>query len=570
MPLAADNQVEFGRRRRDSRSDSSRESSPIRRPQRSFTPTSDDEIDTSKLVAGAHDESPPPEGGPLIRASLAFGGAFVKPSLNTYAPVVVKKPRLTFLPGQAVSIPPKVRKKRQPRFPGHTNRFRVDSTYDPTPPPNKPALALGNGPYTSIYRMATPADASTSRKKPASEKATSKSKAKASIRAPKRQQHQFSVEPELSPEEEEVLHRSTPGDKTQALVTSSNAPRNLQPPSKLAKDAPRLVTLLIEDVRGESPDSLLAEVRVPLRDSENVKEHGYWAYAEDICSTLQNSAARIDGPAKVSTWRGKYRQVILRVNEYNDDNWVQGHIVVKPDRTLEVRVEKDGHPLRPAEIRTSQKRRHSSSEDSDHRDRRRHHHTASALASPSNNFSHSRHDDDQEMEIEDENDDQHAIDEPQGSSFTAMEDEDDGEAVLKRITEEVNDILSTESDWEQFFRSLGRAHLSGVISCYTIVQRFVDKWVGKRTPSGALIEPSHIAAALSIEDVEEDGNKYMERCAETMKLLALYGPSGKRSEDPEVAAMIQNTEPPGYGNKPELVLLRRLRGIDKQWRDAHP
>ena len=55
-----------------------------------------------------------------------------------------------------------------------------------------------------------------------------------------------------------------------------------------------MVTLLIEDVRGEIPDSQLAEVRVPLKVAEDPTE-GFWAIAKDICEALQESPSRIDG-----------------------------------------------------------------------------------------------------------------------------------------------------------------------------------------------------------------------------------------------------------------------------------
>lgn len=37
-------------------------------------------------------------------------------------------------------------------------------------------------------------------------------------------------------------------------------------------------------MRGEAPDSQLAEVRVVLRDSEDTARDGYWANAEDVVS----------------------------------------------------------------------------------------------------------------------------------------------------------------------------------------------------------------------------------------------------------------------------------------------
>lgn len=55
-----------------------------------------------------------------------------------------------------------------------------------------------------------------------------------------------------------------------------------------------MVTLLIEDLRGATPDSQLAEVKVPLKPAED-PEDGFWADAVDICNALQASPSRIDG-----------------------------------------------------------------------------------------------------------------------------------------------------------------------------------------------------------------------------------------------------------------------------------
>jgi hypothetical protein len=54
-----------------------------------------------------------------------------------------------------------------------------------------------------------------------------------------------------------------------------------------------MVTLLIEDRRlNDSP--VLVEVKVPLRHVPGTPDF-YWADAQDISRTLQESAARVDG-----------------------------------------------------------------------------------------------------------------------------------------------------------------------------------------------------------------------------------------------------------------------------------
>ena len=84
----------------------------------------------------------------------------------------------------------------------------------------------------------------------------------------------------------------------------------------------RIVTLLIEDMRSGVPDSLLAEVRVPLKIDH---DGGFWADAKDIvrgfallesassliallqqCEQLQGSPSRIDGEFLVLYSRLRY------------------------------------------------------------------------------------------------------------------------------------------------------------------------------------------------------------------------------------------------------------------------
>ena len=84
----------------------------------------------------------------------------------------------------------------------------------------------------------------------------------------------------------------------------------------------RIVTLLIEDMRSGVPDSLLAEVRVPLKIDH---DGGFWADAKDIvrgfallesassliallqqCEQLQGSPSRIDGEFLVLYNRLRY------------------------------------------------------------------------------------------------------------------------------------------------------------------------------------------------------------------------------------------------------------------------
>ncbi|KAJ3512715.1 hypothetical protein NLJ89_g3356 [Agrocybe chaxingu] len=105
-------------------------------------------------------------------------------------------------------------------------------------------------------------------------------------------------------------------------------------------------------MRSGTEDPQLAEVKIPLRPGDNPAD-GFWADAKDIGTQLQSSPARIDGPARAYTLRGKYRQFILRVTSDNVDEISSCNVVVKPDRTIDLVVEllqPPGQVPRPPQI----------------------------------------------------------------------------------------------------------------------------------------------------------------------------------------------------------------------------
>ncbi|KAF8070543.1 hypothetical protein FPV67DRAFT_1026055 [Lyophyllum atratum] len=99
-----------------------------------------------------------------------------------------------------------------------------------------------------------------------------------------------------------------------------------------------MLTLLIQDIRSGVTDHQLAEVRLPMKPANDPSD-GFWADAKLLGQQLQSSASRIDGPAKVYTLRGKYRQFFLRVTAENADEFISTHLAIKPDRMLDVVVE---------------------------------------------------------------------------------------------------------------------------------------------------------------------------------------------------------------------------------------
>ncbi|KAG2146475.1 uncharacterized protein EDB93DRAFT_1149271 [Suillus bovinus] len=121
--------------------------------------------------------------------------------------------------------------------------------------------------------------------------------------------------------------------------TLSAQERSVAPPASGGPMRPlRMVTLLIEDVRSGVPDHQLAEIKVVLRPGED-PDGGFWANAKEVCETLQAGPSRIDGPARVYTLRGKYRQFFMRVDADNVLEVESCNLGVSKERTLEVVVE---------------------------------------------------------------------------------------------------------------------------------------------------------------------------------------------------------------------------------------
>ncbi|KAI0768811.1 hypothetical protein BD413DRAFT_436433, partial [Trametes elegans] len=93
----------------------------------------------------------------------------------------------------------------------------------------------------------------------------------------------------------------------------------------------------IEDKRHPECENMLAEVRVPLKQTDGGDE-GFWADAQDVSEELQKGPSRIDA-AKVYTQRGKYKQYFLRIS--SDGEWVSqpANLQVSPERTIEIIIE---------------------------------------------------------------------------------------------------------------------------------------------------------------------------------------------------------------------------------------
>ncbi|KAJ7178427.1 hypothetical protein C8R43DRAFT_458456 [Mycena crocata] len=674
MPPTKDTEPGFGRRNGNDDSSSSRESSPVRKHKRSFSPTSDDEV----VISIADDDTPPPE-GPLIRQAVAFSWtpsipATAPASINTYqaSPIPTQQHNTFFLPGQEVPAPPpppkepkppKTKKKSAPRFSSQTNRFRVNS-YDPTPDDSTPPLTSGTGPYTSMYRATPPyadmqpgpfdhslSDAPSTNNRKRSKPSVSRPKAstsKAKVTASKAKpsaskskasdpnQGSFDISSNMtrqavSAQEERAAsyyrrdyeQGTHVGYSTSQLENPSSPRVDLQRLPANKRNLPlRLVTVLIEDLRGEVPDSQLVEVRAVLRDSENTERDGYWANAQDICQTLQASPSRIDGPAKVYSFRGKYRQIILKVTADNVDEWVTANVVVNPDRTLEMVVETGLPPtalVQPPRARrevsdpymsprpaaqlpytdrgsgsptyhehSSRKRRLSPSDDHRGRSNRSRQWSPSTMVSsprrtpsqgPSTSYAHnipissarmasSAHHPDPVGKSMDRPTYAHSSYQRPARSESESDSDDSG-AKHDQVVREVDELIQQDSTWVEYFKISAKPRsAANVLKEYRIVQGFIDKWTGKQTPSGSLIETSHIAQALQID--QKDCDKYMSDCSETLHLIGLYGAEGQRLQDPDVGEKAKDETEPSYNEKPIKRLLRLLRQVDEKWLTAHP
>ncbi|KAI0812370.1 hypothetical protein BC629DRAFT_934786 [Irpex lacteus] len=135
---------------------------------------------------------------------------------------------------------------------------------------------------------------------------------------------------------------STREPQNQSSESADTSQNNVKP------RIPRLITLLIEDMRLK--ESQLAEVRVPLKERPGDL---IWADAVDITEALQAGPSRIDGPAKVSTMRGEFKQIFFRVSANGDVNCSSANVQVSPEKTVKVLVEDPDRALALHQYRTS-------------------------------------------------------------------------------------------------------------------------------------------------------------------------------------------------------------------------
>lgn len=106
-------------------------------------------------------------------------------------------------------------------------------------------------------------------------------------------------------QQQPVQEQTSKQDTRPELPLNVSGQRNLNVPqststyiSELHKQPPvHLLSILIEDKRFSYSETLLAEVRVPLRPMMDggLMDGGFWVDAKDVCDLLQSGPARIDG-----------------------------------------------------------------------------------------------------------------------------------------------------------------------------------------------------------------------------------------------------------------------------------
>ncbi|KAF9024856.1 hypothetical protein BDZ89DRAFT_1068792 [Hymenopellis radicata] len=675
-------------------SSSSRESSPRPLAQRRLpSPNFDDDADV-EVPPIADDDTPPPETRPLIREPMAFTQTVTAPpNVDTYkAQPATQLEKNISLPGQKVTVPKKKKETRSKKtkhssnFPNQVGRFRLQS-YDPTSGPSTPPIQSGTGPYSSMYRATTapfnpqePVAPAYPTMPPAPPK---KTRGKSASKSP----HpftQFSVTNPPSPPQPppssaafrssgdpmyppipapaghhyrrdydkdpfgigQVTHGRRDSDAT---MSSSHSPSssNRQPVDQKPRVPSRMVTILIIDIRSGQQDHQLAEIKIPLKPADN-PDDGFWADAKELCSKLQEGPSRIDGPAKVYTMRGRYRQFFLRVSEDNKDETMPANLSITPDRTIEVVVEVGqrpgeipGPPRIPEELRSfspppddmmdprhGRYSNHMSDPNLDYNKKRRHsptgdyhyepppphasgsrpypasqvafsptyppnaspYHPAVALTSPPPPPKKIRGYEPEPLRTtEPPTSPGHEL--PKQTlpiigplaDFRARqrdplqmspEPEDEPEVVYKKIIKRVDRLIQKEIGWPEWFKHRGQPQcVPVVLVLYRFAQYLFDLYEGKRVPFTSptvdhTITRGYILAALLMNEDEEPA-KFAADCSETLDLLALYGPEGKRLQDERVKDMMEDKSPPAYNAKPVKRFLRLLREIDEEWTKAH-
>jgi len=385
--------------------------------------------------------------------------------------------------------------------------------------------------------------------------------------------------------------------------------RSAAPPASGGQIRPlRMLTLLIEDIRSGVPDHQLAEIKVVLRPGED-PDGGFWANAKEVCETLQAGPSRIDGPARVYTLRGKYRQFFMRVDADNVLEVEPCNLGVSKERTLEVVVEapvpKGRLPppprlplelpqmsssdsdtaLSPSRQQVSRQAMYSGVtrdmridllSQSDYRPQKRKRHSQSHLSpldkaprssvqrtpSPSrtsHRVRQSRHGD-QESYSSDE-DGVREISPPIPGRHAETADERD-DAIANFIRSDIEG----DKEWPRCMSIIshgGPKRVSDVLWSYNYVENRVKEHEDRLTPShwdgapNSRVERRHVWRVLNLTP------EWGDECRTVLTLVSHYGKYGRRYQDPHVINEIDSTAAPTEKTWKRFVKL--LQSVDTQY-----
>ncbi|KAF8842999.1 hypothetical protein BDN67DRAFT_964880 [Paxillus ammoniavirescens] len=368
----------------------------------------------------------------------------------------------------------------------------------------------------------------------------------------------------------------------------------------------RMVTLLIEDLRSGIADSQLAELTVPLRVADD-PEDGFWANSVEICDALQAGPSRIDGPAKVYTMRGKFRQFFMRVDHHDQVQVQSAHIGVSKQRTLDVFVEApppQGHLPRPPALPADTRTPHNSGSDSE------------AMLSPTEMRPqmYSRVTREDQIErlskinyVRGEKRKLSPVSESgsyghrRGVSRTTVPASpspqlgsqaprklrrgvhtgqmqrpltppipgrvaDTQEERDEAIANYIRSHIENHPGWMQYMQSKAKPQrVSEVLNQYQFVEERVRELTGRKTPAhwdgapNCVVQDEHVWRVLKL-----DAN-WGAKCQETLSLVTYYGKNGSRYEDSRVVDMINDTSAPK--TKTMERFFRLLRNVDENFNE---
>ncbi|KAJ3777855.1 hypothetical protein FB446DRAFT_715945 [Lentinula raphanica] len=416
--------------------------------------------------------------------------------------------------------------------------------------------------------------------------------------------------------EAEVM--STPGagpssDHTSHLPPKEKSGQSSSKHSKSSRPASRMVTVLITDVRSGMEDHQLTEVIVPLKDTDpEHPEYGFWANAQEVVQKLQSSPSRIEGPARAYTMRGKYRQIFMRQEADGTFETKPVNISVSSERVLEMVVEKlpllgelPSPPRIPPDLQPSPEsdelsftpqshesqdsckryRTPSDGEDVSTPDFGRlpvDGHTRSG-ASLYRRKKRTKVDGEESMNSEadllfspstSENIGRQSIDNDNSAADGRGNDRHGEDQIIKRITHALQ-VHPTRGLWESLMEVKARLpRVSAYVELYRILQTMFERYEGKfpfQKSRKVKIQKIHILKTLRllVEDDEpldlSDPEKVSILCADTLRLLSLYGPEGTRFQDSRVREMLEDQLLLEQGSKPHERFLDLLREIDARW-----